>query len=303
MFPEKKSKDEGSEEITGVLNNLTERLEEKFTQGYDRIEKKLVEITSRQDELADQIFFNAAHDDLKEESTVEKQPLKPFHFMHDVFKEHIHTFISFEHPQVVALILSYLNSVYSSQLLSLFPGDLQIDVAERIAFMGKPNPVIIEIIENFFRKKLELIQTFDYSPAGGVTGLVEILNLTTRSVEKTVIKGLEEKNNHLAEAIKKRMFVFEDITLLAPKAVAEVMAQTESKILLISLKGTIPEVREYILGCLAEEEKEKIVSELNEMGKVRLKDVEAAQKGILSTIRKMEEKGRIIVARPGELIG
>jgi flagellar motor switch protein FliM len=285
-------------QIMDTVSNVVHTLEERMTEGLNTIEKRLKEITARQDELADQLYFGLAGGELKGKEL--KQDEKPFHFLHSFDKDHVFNFIRQEHPQVIALILAYLEPYYAGAIMGKFPEILQIDIAERIAHMERTAPAVLKEMEKVLQQHMEL--TDEVRAAGGIGAVVEILSLAERSVERNIIEGLEKKNSTLADDIKKRLFVFEDICLLDPKAMEEVLKKTDLNDIVVALKGCSSEVKEHILSCLDEKERVKVHEESKEIGPVHVKDVEGAQQRIVTTIKELEEKGLIIVAHMGEVV-
>jgi flagellar motor switch protein FliG len=295
---DKKSGSEYTQQIMDTVSNVIHTLEERLTQGMDTIEKRLKEITAQQDELADQFYFGLAGGELKGKEPERNE--KPFHFLHSFDKDHVFNFICKEHPQVIALILAYLEPYYAGAILGKFPKILQVDIAERIAHMERTAPAVLKEIEKVMKRHMEL--TEEVTAAGGIKAVVEILGLAERSVERQIIEGLEKNDSRLAGDIKKRLFVFEDICLLDPKAMESVMKKTDLKDIVVALKGCSSEVKEHILNCLDEKERAKVDEESKKIGPVHVRDAERAQQRIVTTIKELEEEGLIIVAHTGEVV-
>ncbi|UOQ93218.1 flagellar motor switch protein FliG [Halobacillus shinanisalinarum] len=225
--------------------------------------------------------------------------VKPFDFARRADPNQVLNFIQNEHPQTIALVLSYLDAAQSGQILSELPQELQADVARRIATMDSTSPEIISQIENILEKKLSATVTQDYTETGGIQAVVEVLNGVDRSTERTILDALEIQDPELAEEIKKRMFVFEDIVSLDNRAIQRVIREVDNDDLRLSLKVSSDEVKELVFNNMSERMAETFKEEMEIMGPVRLRDVEEAQTRVVATIRRLEEVGEIVVARGG----
>ncbi|MGP1907501.1 flagellar motor switch protein FliG [Metabacillus sp. JX24] len=225
--------------------------------------------------------------------------VKPFDFARKADPAQIFNFIQGEHPQTIALILSYLDPVQSGQILSGLPHQQQADIAIRIAKMDRTSPEIINEVEQVLERKLSSAVTQDYTQTGGVEAVVEVLNGVDRSTEKTILDSLEIKDPELAEEIKKRMFVFEDIVTLDSRAIQRVIRDVENEDLMLSLKVASEEVKEIVFKNMSKRMADTFKEEMEFMGPVRLRDVEEAQSRIVSVIRRLEDAGEIVIARGG----
>jgi flagellar motor switch protein FliG len=226
--------------------------------------------------------------------------VRPFDFIRRTDPTHLLNFIQQEHPQTIALILAYLEPQKASVILGNLPNDIQSDVAKRIATMDRTSPETLREVERVLEKKLASISSEDYSVAGGVESIVEILNLVDRSTEKVIIESLEEEDPELAEEIKKRMFVFEDIVMLDDRAIQKVMREVDTAELAKALKAVDSEVQDKIFRNMSKRAAALLKDDMEYMGPIRMKDVEESQQKIVSIIRKLEEQGEIVVARAGE---
>jgi len=226
--------------------------------------------------------------------------VRPFDFIRRTDPAQLLNFIQGEHPQTIALILSYLDPNKASTILSALPHTIQADVAKRIATMDRVSPDVLREVERVLERKLSTLASEDYTSAGGIDAVVEILNNVDRGTEKTIIEALEEEDPELAEEIKKRMFVFEDIVLLDDRAIQKVMREVDNNDLAKALKSVDAEVQEKIFKNMSKRAASLLREDMEFMGPVRLKDVEDAQQKIVNIIRKLEEQGEIVVARSGE---
>ncbi len=226
--------------------------------------------------------------------------VRPFDFIRRTDPTHLLNFIQQEHPQTIALILAYLEPQKASVILGSLPHEVQSDVAKRIATMDRTSPEVLREVERVLEKKLSTLSSEDYTAAGGVESIVDILNLVDRSTEKGIIESLEEEDPELAEDIKKRMFVFEDIVLLDDRAIQKVLREVDTNELAKALKSVDSEVQDKIYRNMSKRAATLLKEDMEYMGPVRLKDVEESQQKIVSIIRKLEEQGEVVVARSGE---
>ncbi|MBO7993656.1 flagellar motor switch protein FliG [Leptospira interrogans] len=226
--------------------------------------------------------------------------VRPFDFIRRTDPQHLLNFIQNEHPQTIALILSYLDPQKASNILSNLPHTIQAEVAKRIATMDRVSPDVLREVERVLERKLSTLASEDYTSAGGIDSVVEILNLVDRGTQKTIIEALEEEDPELAEEIKKRMFVFEDIVLLDDRAIQKVMREVDNSDLAKALKSVDTEVQEKIFKNMSKRAANLLREDMDFMGPIRIKDVEDAQQKIVNIIRKLEDAGEIVVARAGE---
>ena len=226
--------------------------------------------------------------------------VRPFDFIRRTDPAHLLNFIQQEHPQTIALILAYLDPQKASVILQNLPVEIQSDVARRIATMDRTSPDVLREVERVLEKKLSTLSSEDYTAAGGVESIVEILNLVDRSSEKSIIESLEEDDAELAEEIKKRMFVFEDIVLLDDRAIQRVLREVDSQELSKALKSVDVEVQDKVFKNMSKRAAAMLKEDMEFMGPVRLKDVEDAQQKIVASIRRLEDSGEIVIARSGE---
>ena len=197
------------------------------------------------------------------------------------------------------MILSYLSAQQSALILSALSSEKQADVAKRIAMMDRTSPEVIKEVERVLEKKLSSIVSQDYTMAGGVDAIVSILNTVDRGTEKRIMESLEIEEPELAEEIRKKMFVFEDIMLLDDRAIQRVLREVENKDIAVALKGANEEVQNVIFKNLSQRLAAMIKEDMEYMGPVRMKDVEEAQQKIVGVIRKLEDAGEIVISRGG----
>jgi flagellar motor switch protein FliG len=225
--------------------------------------------------------------------------VRPFEFIRKTDAGQLLNFISDEHSQTIALILSYLSPAQSAAILASLPVDKQSDVAKRIAQMDRTSPDVIKDVENVLERKLSSLVTQDYTIVGGVDAIVQILNSVDRSTEKHIMETLEIEDTELAEEIRKKMFVFEDIISLDDRSIQTVLREVDNNDLAIALKGAGEEVQNVILNNMSKRLATMIREDMEYMGPVRLKDVEEAQQKIVNIIRKLEDAAQIVISRGG----
>lgn len=225
--------------------------------------------------------------------------VRPFDFARKAEPMQILNFIQNENSQTIALVLSYLRPDQASAVLSSLPPEKQADVARRIALMDSTSPEVIAQIERVLEQKLSTTVTQDYTSAGGIEAIVQILNGVDRSTERTILDSLEIQDPELAEEIKKGMFVFEDIVTLDNRSIQRIIREVDNQDLQLALKVASEEVREAVFRNMSKRMAETFKEEMEYMGPVRLRDVEEAQTRIVATIRRLEEAGEIIIARGG----
>lgn len=225
--------------------------------------------------------------------------VRPFEFVKKTDPTQLLNFIQDEHPQTIALILSYLSSSQASVIIAALSPEKQADVAKRIAQMDRTSPDVIKEVEKVLERKLASLVNQDYTIVGGVDAIVEILNTVDRGTEKHIIETLEIEEPELADEIRRKMFVFEDILSLDDKSIQRVLREVDNNELAMALKGSTEEVQTVIFNNLSKRLAVMIREDMEFMGPVRLKDVEEAQQKIVNIIRKLEDSAEIIISRGG----
>ncbi len=225
--------------------------------------------------------------------------VKPFEFVRKTDAAQLLNFIQDEHPQTIALILSYLAPQQAALIVSALSPERQADVARRIAVMDRTSPDVVKEVEKVLESKLSSLMNQDYNIIGGVDAVVDILNTVDRSTEKHIMETLEVEEPELADEIRKKMFVFEDILLLDDRAIQRVLRDVENSDLALALKSANEQVQAAIFNNLSKRLAVMIKEDMEFMGPVRMKDVEEAQQKIVNVIRKLEENQEIIISRGG----
>ncbi|WP_448631793.1 flagellar motor switch protein FliG [Cellulomonas soli] len=226
---------------------------------------------------------------------------QPFEFLQQADARQVVSLLNGEHPQAVALVLAHLRPDHASAILAGLPGEMQGDVAHRIALMERASPDVVTVVaEALQRKASTVLAPRELAAVGGVQPLVEIINRADPTTEKLILEGLIARDEALAEEVRSRMFVFGDIVLLEDRAMQLVLRQVETSELSVALKGVAEEVRDKILRNLSERARENLIEEIDLLGPVRLSQVEDARAGIVQVIRRLEESGQIVIRREGE---
>lgn len=225
--------------------------------------------------------------------------VKPFEFARKVEASQLYNFLRNEHPQTIALILCYLKPAQASAVLSELPENKQADVSRRIAKMHRASPDVIQAVERDLEKRISSLASEDYAIVGGMDVIVDIINQVDRATEKNIMENLLMEDPELAEMIKQRMFVFEDIINLDNRSIQRVLREIDSHDLTIALKGTKDSVKEVILKNVSKRAADNIREELEFMGPKRMKDIEEVQQKIVAKIRELEDKGEIVISRGG----
>lgn len=228
--------------------------------------------------------------------------VRPFEFIRKADPNQLLNYIQNEHPQTIALILSYLGSSQAAQILSSLPLEKQSDVTRRIAIMDRTSPEVVREIENILESKFSNILAQDYTTTGGIQSVVDILNSVDRGTEKHIMEDLDIRDAELSEEIRRRMFVFEDIITLDNRSIQRIIREIDNSQWAIALKGASEEVKDLIFANMSKRLVEMIKEDIEFMGPVRIRDIEDAQQNIVNIIRKLEEDGEIITPRGGDEI-
>ncbi|MBQ9624503.1 MAG: flagellar motor switch protein FliG [Clostridia bacterium] len=225
--------------------------------------------------------------------------VRPFDFIRRADTKHIFNFIQNEHPQTIALVMSYLDPQQCGPILAELPMEKQVEVISRLATMGTVSPEYIKEAERILEHKLSSVGLEDSSEIGGIDTIVQILNAVDRTTEKNILEQIEGEDAELADEIHRKMFVFEDIVKLTNPAIQRTLKEVDNDLLALALKGTTPEIEEKIFANVSSRLKETLKENMEFMGPVRVSDVEEAQQKIVNVIRRLEEAGEIQVARGG----
>jgi flagellar motor switch protein FliG len=200
-------------------------------------------------------------------------------------------FIHNEHPQTIALVLSHLNSSQAAALLTSLPAGLRADVSQRMASLDQISPEIILKIAGVIGSKLKALGEFSRESYGGVRAVAEMLNRLDSASSREILDHIDRGDTNLAETIRHLMFVFEDLLLIDPMGLKEVLGKVDRKILTVALKGTSEQLRNQMLSCMSQRGAEMLREDMDALGPVKIKEVEAAQQQIIAVVRQLEAEG------------
>lgn len=232
---------------------------------------------------------------------------QPFAFLAEADPKLLLTFLADEHPQTIALVLAYMRTDQASAILSGLPAETQVAVAQRIGTMESAQPDQVRLVADVLRRRASsLLQPSSASArVGGVQPLVDIINRADPATERTILESLEQQDPALAEEIRSRLFVFDDITTLEDKGVQLVLRQVDTAVLAVALKGVSTTVSEKVLSNVSERARDNLIEEIDLLGPQRLSAVQEAQAAVVQIIRTLEQSGEIVLRRGGddELVG
>ncbi|GAA2697101.1 MULTISPECIES: flagellar motor switch protein FliG [Actinoplanes] len=226
----------------------------------------------------------------------------PFNFLSNADPRQLLSYVQYEHPQTIALVLAHIPAGLASSILAGLPLEVQTEVAHRIAIMDRTSPDIIRQVESALQRKLSsVLQPDELSTVGGLQPLVEIINRADRTTERLILEALDARSPELAEEIRRRMFMFEDVVNLEDRAVQLILRQVEPADLATALKGVPENVRDKVTKNLSERGRENLLEEMDLLGPVKVKMVEESQAKIVSVIRTLEDSGQIEIQRGGDV--
>lgn len=225
---------------------------------------------------------------------------KAFEFIRKADYKNLMNMIVNEHPQTIALILSYARADQASSIIAELPKGIRVDVVERIARMDRTSPEVIRQVEAILERKFESVVSIDLLEVGGINYIAEIMNNIDRGTEKFIFDELSRNDPKLSEEIRKRMFVFEDIIILDPLAIQRFLREVDTKEMAVALKGANKEVANVIFENMSQRMGDTVRSEMDFLHNIRVRDVEDAQQKIVAIIRRLEEEGEIVIAKGGK---
>ena len=226
--------------------------------------------------------------------------VRPFDFMRHSDPQQLISFIQGEHPQTIALILSYLTPEQAAAVIGRLSASMQAEVTKRVAKMDRITPEVLREVERVLERKFSTIIGQDFTMAGGIDSVVEIINRVDRGTERNIMENLEENDPELAEEIKRRLFVFEDISGLDDRSIQRVLREVEMKDLGLALKGATEDLKTKFTKNMSQRAADMLTEDMQYMGPVRVRDVEEAQQKIVNVVRALEDAGEIVIARGGE---
>ncbi len=226
--------------------------------------------------------------------------VKAFDFMRKADAKNMLAIVQNEHPQTIALILSYVRADQASMVLSELPKEKRVDVVERIAKMDSASPEVIKALEATLEKKFSTIVTTDMAEVGGINYIADVLNHVDRSTEKFIFDELTVRDPDLVNDIRQKMFVFEDILTLDESSIQRFIRDVDSKDLAVAIKGSSPDVTAILYANMPQRMQESIQADIEYLHNVRLRDVEEAQQRIVAIIRRLEEEGELVIGKGGK---
>ena len=225
--------------------------------------------------------------------------IRAFEFIRKASSKNLAIMLQNEHPQTVAFILSYAKAEQASFVIASLEREMQLDVVQRIAKLESVSPDVVRIVEKELEDRFANVVSIDMTEIGGVNYVADIMNHTDRNTEKHIFDELNKRDPLLSENIRKLMFVFEDIIALDDMTIQRFLQEVDSQDLAIAIKGSNDEVKEVLLNNVSRRAKETILSDIEYLRNVRLKDVEEAQQRIVNIIRNLEDSGEIVISRGG----
>ena len=222
----------------------------------------------------------------------------PFQFLRRVDSQMVLSFLQDEHPQTITLVLAHMDPKQAAAVLSGLDEQVQADIAHRLAVMERTSPDVVKQVESYLQRRLStVLQPNESAVVGGLQPLVDIINHSDRNTERLILEGLEQRSTELAEEVRARMFMFEDVTQLEDRAVQILLRSIDNKDLAVALKGVKEEVRDKFVSNMSERAGLALVEDMDVLGPVRVKQVEEAQAAIIRQIRVLEESGDIVISR------
>jgi len=225
----------------------------------------------------------------------------PFEFLRLTAPDQIFAFLRNEHPQTTALVIANLPTTeLAAKVMASVPSEEQADIALRIAQMGQLQPDVVKEVARVMQTKLDMVTRMEYSAAGGVGSLADILNKSDRGTERNILGHLAEVDAELAEEVRSLLFVFEDLLKLDDRTIQLVLKEVDSKDLALALRGASDDVKERILANMSERAAEMLREEMEFMPPQRRRVIEEAQTKIVAVVRRLEDSGAIFISRGGE---
>jgi flagellar motor switch protein FliG len=224
----------------------------------------------------------------------------PFEFVRKADPGQVLSFIQDEHPQTISLVLAHLTPSVAAMVLAALPDELQTDIVYRLSNMEQTAPDIIRDVEMVLERKLASVIRPEMTKVGGVKNVAELLNRVDRTTEKNILSKLAERDPELANEVRSLMFVFDDIVMVTDAGIQRTLKEIENKDLALALKAANEDVKNKVFSNMSNRAAEMIKEDMEYMGPVRLRDVEAAQMRIVEVIRRLEDAGEIVILGRGD---
>jgi len=228
------------------------------------------------------------------------QSLTSFEMLKNADSSQVASMLADEHPQTIALVLSYMESRISADILTNLPKELQVEVTLRLAVMDRVSPQVVQVVERDLKRKLSgVLSEADFRATGGVTFLVKMLNHVDRGVQKTILESLETSNPKLVEEIRANMFTFDDLSKLDDRTMQRILRDVSKADLAMALKAASEHLREMVMRNLSERARENLAEEIDILGPQLAKNVYTSQRKVVDAVRALEEAGEIVIAGTG----
>lgn len=224
----------------------------------------------------------------------------PFGFLRNIDSQNILTYLTDEHPQTIALIISHLPATFAAEIMAGLPAERQLAVVKRMATMGQTNPDIIREVEEGLEGRMSSVMSHSFQMAGGVESVAAILNVSDRGTERTLLENLATEDPTLTDEIRRLMFVFDDIARFGDKDIQKVLKSIESSQWALALKGASAELKDKILSNMSQRAAEMLREEMEYLGAVKLSAVEAVQQEIVDVVRGLEDSGELEINNSDE---
>jgi flagellar motor switch protein FliG len=229
-----------------------------------------------------------------------RQQISSFEMLRNADTGQVAVLLQDEHPQTIALVLSYLEAKLAADIMTKMPSDLQIEVTLRLARMDRVSPQVIQVVERNLKQKLSgVLSAADFRATGGVNFLVKMMNQVDRDVQKRIFEAMEPTDPKLVEEIRASLFTFDDLAVMDDRTMQRVLREVNKNDLALSLKGAPEKLRELVYRNLSERARESLKEEIEILGPQLAKDVYAAQRKIIELVRALEEAGEIILVGTG----
>jgi flagellar motor switch protein FliG len=230
-----------------------------------------------------------------------RQQISSFEMLRNADTGQVAVLLQDEHPQSIALVLSYLEAKLAADILTKMPNDLQVEVTLRLAKMDRVSPQVVQVVERNLKQKLSgVLSAADFRATGGVSFLVKMLNQVDRDVQKRIFDTLEPTDHLLVEEIRASLFTFDDLLKLDDRTMQRILREINKTDLSLALKGAPEKLREHVYRNLSERARENLKEEIEILGPQLAKDVYGSQRKIIELVRGLEEAGEIIIAGSGE---
>lgn len=204
-----------------------------------------------------------------------------------------------EHPQIIALIISYLDSGQAADVLGLLPDGMQPEIVRRIATLQTVGPDALTELEKVMQSKFKANTSLRAAKVGGVDAAARIMNFTKQNMEQRIMKDISRNDRELMQAIQESMFVFDNLIMSDDRSLQTLLRSVDNELLVLALKGADEPLREKLFSCMSKRAAANIMDEMEALGPVRLTEVQTAQKEIINVARRMSDEGTIVLAGRG----